>query len=63
MELNEMQTKLLEDCFFSMTEEEFNTKLQRSYEQSLRGEGRPFNEVFDELSSDLIKQSITNSKE
>ena len=37
----------------SMTEEQLNMKLQHSYEQSIRGEGRPFNEVFDELEGSL----------
>ena len=37
----------------SMTETEWNAKLQHSYEQSLAGEGRPFEEVFDELESGL----------
>ncbi len=36
-----------------MTEEELHEKLQHSYEQSLRGEGRPFEEVFDELERGL----------
>ena len=33
----------------TMTAEELNAKLQHSYEQSLAGQGRPFDEVFDEL--------------
>ena len=33
----------------SMTREEFDAKLQHSYEQSLAGQGRPYEEVFDEL--------------
>ena len=33
----------------SMTNEQINIKLQHSYEQSLLGEGRPANEVFDEV--------------
>ena len=37
----------------SMTETEWNAKLQHSYEQSLTGEGRPFEEVFDELERGL----------
>ena len=37
----------------SMTETEWNAKLQHSYEQSLAGEGRPFEEVFDELERGL----------
>lgn len=36
----------------TMSDAELNTKLRHSYEQSLAGEGVPFNEVFDEL--DLI---------
>lgn len=37
----------------SMTEEELNAKLQHSYEQSLAGEGLPFDVVFDELERSL----------
>ncbi|MBR3142913.1 MAG: type II toxin-antitoxin system RelB/DinJ family antitoxin [Clostridiales bacterium] len=37
----------------TMTREELDRKLQSSYEQSLAGEGRPFNEVFDELERSL----------
>jgi DNA-damage-inducible protein J len=37
----------------AMSEAELNAKLMHSYEQSLRGEGRPFSEVFDELESGL----------
>ena len=33
----------------TMTDAELATKLQHSYEQALAGQGRPFNEVFDEL--------------
>ena len=33
----------------SMTQEELNKKLGHSYEQSLRGEGRPMDAVFDDL--------------
>ena len=33
----------------AMTAEELNAKLQHSYEQSLTGQGRPYEEVFDEL--------------
>ena len=32
-----------------LTDAELNAKLQHSYAQSLAGEGRPFEEVFDEL--------------
>ncbi len=36
-----------------MTDDELNRKLQHSYEQSLAGEGREFNSVFDELERSL----------
>ena len=36
-----------------MSDAELNTKLQHSFEQSLSGEGRPFNQVFDELERGL----------
>lgn len=35
------------------TDAELNAKLQHSYEQSLAGEGRPMNEVFDDLERSL----------
>lgn len=35
------------------TDAELNAKLQHSYEQSLVGEGRPMNEVFDDLERSL----------
>ena len=38
----------------SMSESEFNAKLQRSYEQSLAGQGRSFNQVFNELERGLL---------
>lgn len=38
----------------TMSKEELDIKLQHSYEQSLAGKGRPFNEVFDELERGLI---------
>jgi len=38
----------------SMTDAELNAKLEHSYKQSLRGEGRPYNEVFDELERSLL---------
>lgn len=38
----------------NMTDAELDAKLQHSYEQSLTGEGRPFEEVFDELERDLV---------
>ena len=37
----------------NMTDEQLNIKLQHSYEQSLNGNGRPFNDVFDELEGSL----------
>ena len=39
--------------FDSLSPEELNAKLARSYEQSLRSEGRPFAEVFNELEGSL----------
>ena len=38
-----------------MSDKELNAKLQHSYEQSLAGEGRPYNEVFDEIERSLVK--------
>ena len=38
----------------NMTTDELDAKLQKSYEHSLRGEGRPFNDVFDELERSLL---------
>ncbi len=38
----------------TMSDAELNTKLQHSYEQSLAGEGVPYNEVFDELEKNLV---------
>ena len=37
----------------TMTKEEWNAKLQHSYEQSLSGQGSPFDQVFDELEGSL----------
>ena len=37
----------------TMSDVELNAKLQHSYEQSLAGEGRPFNQVFDEIERGL----------
>lgn len=37
----------------SMSDTELNAKLQHSYELSLAGEGRPFDEIFDELERNL----------
>lgn len=37
----------------SMSPSELDAKLQHSYNQSLAGEGRPFEEVFDELERSL----------
>lgn len=39
----------------TMSDTELNAKLQRSYEQSLAGEGVPYNEVFDELERSLVQ--------
>lgn len=36
-----------------MTTDEWNKKLERSYQQSLAGEGRPVDEVFDDLEKSL----------
>lgn len=36
-----------------MSDEELNEKLEHSYQQSLRGEGKPLDEVFDELERSL----------
>jgi addiction module RelB/DinJ family antitoxin len=38
----------------TMTTDELDAKLQHSYEQSLKGEGRPFNDVFDDLERNLL---------
>lgn len=38
----------------SMTKAELDAKLQHSYNQSLNGEGRPLEAVFDELERGLI---------
>ncbi len=40
-------------AFDSMSDAELNTKLEHSYKQALAGEGRPYNEVFDELERSL----------
>ena len=37
-----------------MTDVELDAKLQHSYEQSLRGEGKPYAEVFDELERGFV---------
>lgn len=37
----------------TLSEAELNAKLQHSYDQSLSGEGTPYNEVFDELERSL----------
>lgn len=37
-----------------MSDEELNEKLEHSYQQSLREEGRPWDEVFDELERVLV---------
>lgn len=38
----------------TMTAAELDAKLRHSYDQSLAGEGRPFEEVFDELERGLV---------
>lgn len=38
----------------SLTEEELNAMLDHSYQQSLKGQGRPAGDVFDELEKSLI---------
>ena len=40
-----------------LTHAELNAKLQHSYEQSLEGKGRPFEEVFDDLEKDFAKSN------
>lgn len=48
----------------TMSNAKLNTKLQHSYEQSLAGEGMPFNEVFDELERNLVQWTpIKHGKE
>ena len=37
----------------SMADAELNEKLEHSYKQSLSGEGRPYEEVFDEIERSL----------
>lgn len=37
----------------SMSDTEFSAMLMHSYEQSLSGEGKPFEQVFDELEGSL----------
>lgn len=38
----------------SMSDAELNAKLQHSYEQSLAGEGMPYNEIFDTIERGLV---------
>ncbi len=45
----------MKDATDTMTAAELDTKLRHSYDQSLAGEGRPFEEVFDELERGLVK--------
>ena len=40
-------------AFDSLTTDELNTKLQSSYEQSLKGIGKPYQDVFDEIERNL----------
>lgn len=44
-----------------MSDAELDTKLQRSYKQSLASEGRSMNDVFDDLERSL-KRNITQQK-
>lgn len=37
----------------TLSEAQLDTKLQHSYEQSISGEGKPFDEVFDALEGSL----------
>ena len=37
----------------TMSDTELNAKLAHSYDQSIRGEGRPFADVFDEIERSL----------
>ena len=39
----------------TMTAAELDARLEHSYEQSLAGKGRPFEQVFDELERGLVK--------
>ncbi len=39
----------------TMTAAELDAKLQHSYEQSIAGAGRPFDQVFDELERGLVR--------
>lgn len=38
----------------TLSDAELNAKLQHSYDQSLAGKGRPFDEVFDALERGLV---------
>ena len=42
------------NSLYRQIDAELNAKLQHSYEQSLAGEGRPFEEVFDDLERSLV---------
>lgn len=37
-----------------MSDEKLNEKLEHSYQQSLKGDGRPLDEVFDEFERELV---------
>jgi hypothetical protein len=37
----------------NMSEEEFNNMLEKSYEQAKKGQGRPANEVLDEIRNEI----------
>ena len=47
--------------FDELTESELKNKLLHSYNQSIEGKGRPFNEVFDDLESRLSKWFLMKS--
>ena len=42
----------------TMSDAELNTKLQHNYNQSLAGEGIPFNEVFNEIERSLVQRTL-----
>ena len=46
----------------TMAPAEIDRKLQHSYEQSLAGEGRPFNEMLDELERSLTRSSFQRTQ-
>lgn len=48
--MNDSKIKALED----MTEEELNAKLEKGYQQAIRGEEKPCEVVFAELEKGLL---------